>query len=189
MREELIYIHHMATPRDVLLVSEELESLGLQVKEVEVGTAAFLSAGQVSGRKLEEALHRIGYQVLQKKDKLFIEQLKSLLQEYLSKLHSSLDLPLLSVFLEKQLKMTYPTLSKRFRKIERRTIENYFIGMKANKVKSLLQTTDLSLEEVALRLNYRDSRSLARMFKEATGVSVYDFRKGDRAGHLLPSGG
>lgn len=179
----------MATPRDVLLVSEELESLGLQVKEVEVGTAAFLSAGQVSGRELEMALQRIGYQVLQKKDKLFIEQVKSLLQEYLVRLHGSLDLPLLSVFLEKQLKMAYPTISKRFRKIERRTIESYFIKMKAHKVKSLLQTTDLSMEDIALRLNYRNSRSLARMFKDATGVSVYDFKRGDRAGHLLTSGG
>lgn len=185
MREELIYIHHMATPRDVLLVSNELESLGLQVKEIEVGTAAFLNRGDVSAQELEEALKRLGFQLIQKKDKLFIEQVKSLLNDYLSNLCNRLDLPVLSVYLEKQMEMVYTTISKRFRKIEERTLENYFINLKADKVKVLLQSSDLSLEEIAFRLNYRSPRSLARMFKETTGFSIKDFKKGDRPAYLL----
>lgn len=185
MQEELIYIHHMSTPRDVLLVSHELEGLGLQVKEIEIGTAAFLNRGDVSSQELEEALKRLGFQLLQKKDKLFIEEVKRLLNDYLENLYKRLDLPLMSVFLEKQMEMVYATISKRFRKIERRTIENYFISLKAEKVKSLLQTDDLSLQEIAFRLNYRSPRSLARMFRETTGLSIRDFIKGDRPGYLM----
>lgn len=175
----------MLTPRDVLLVSHELEGLGLQVKEIEIGTAAFLNPGHVSSQDLEAALKGLGFQVLQKEDKLFMEQLKGLLDEYLANLYGRLDLPLLSVYLEKQMGIVYGAISKRFRKIERRTIENYFIALKVEKVKNLLQTTDLALEDIALRLNYRNPRSLARLFKETTGHSIREFRKGDRPGYLL----
>ena len=185
MQEELIYIHHMLTPRDVLLLSNELESLGLQVKEIEIGTAAFLNPANVSARELEAAVERLGFLMLQKKDKLFIEQVKSLLEEYLENLYRRLDLPLLSVYLEGQMDIAYSTISKRFRKIERRTLESYFIGLKAEKVKNLLQTTDLSLEDIALRLNYRNQHSLARMFKETTGLSIKSFKKDDRPDSLL----
>ncbi len=185
MKEELIYIHHMLTPRDVLLVSNELESLGLQVKEIEVGTAAFVNNGNVSAQELEEALKRLGFQVLQKRDKLFIEQVKSLLNDYLANLYKRLDLPVLSVYLEQKMSMVYTTISKRFSKIERRTLENYFIGLKAAKVKDLLQSSDLSLEEIAFRLNYRSPRSLSRMFKDTTGLSIKDFKRRDRPGYLL----
>lgn len=185
MEEELIYIHHMATPRDVLLVSNALERLGLQVKEIEIGTAAFLNPGNVSYHQLEETVRELGFQLLDKKDKLFLEQVKGFLEDYLDKLFKRLDLPLLSVFLEKQMEMVYATISKRFRKIENRTIENYFIKLKADKVKSLLHTTDLSIEEIAIRLNYRNPRSLARMFKESTGLSLKKFKDGERPGYLL----
>lgn len=176
MQEELIYIHHMTTPRDVLLVSSALESLGLHVQEIEVGTAAFLSSGDISFKELEGTLSQLGFRLLHKKDKLFLEQVKSLLEEYLDKLSEYLDLPLLSVYLEKQMEMGYATLSKRFRKIEDRTIENYFIKLKTEKVKSLLQTTDLSIEEIALRLKYKNPRSLARMFRYSTGLSLKKFK-------------
>lgn len=184
MKEEIIYIHNMLTTRDVLSVSNELERMGMQVKKVELGAAAFMNPINMPAKKLSEALNTVGYRVIQKWEKEFIDQVKSLLSLYLEKLRANPEPPLLSFFLERQLGLAYATISKRFRRIEGRSIENYYISLKVNRIKELIQNTNLSIKEIAVSLNYSSPGSLARTFKGSTGFSVYSYRNNDRIGYF-----
>lgn len=187
-KEEIVYIQNMLTPRDILSVNNELERLGLKVKGVELGTAAFINTGNLKRKELVKALKDVGYYVLEKKEKEFVDQAKNCIGVYLDKLYSNIEVPLLSDFLEEQMGMSYGRISKQFRKLERRTIENYFISLKVDKVKSLINTTNLSIRDIALRMKYSGPQTLAKTFKETTGLSIYQYKKKDHPGFLMAYG-
>ncbi|WP_017730562.1 helix-turn-helix domain-containing protein [Nafulsella turpanensis] len=185
MQEELIYIHNMTSPRDILSVSNELERIGLKVKEIELGTAAFVNSVNIKAKDLAVALEKIGFRVLQKQDKELTEEVKFLLGNYLAMLREKGAVPNLSDFLEEQMKKPFSSVSKRFRKIEGRTIENYYISLKMEYVKHLLNSSSMSVSEISARLHYSSARSLARVFKEHTGYSIYDFRNKERMAFMM----
>ena len=185
MQEELIYIQNMRTPRDILLVSHELERLGLRVKEIELGTAAVINSVNLRAQDLVLAMEKIGFRVLQKQEKDLIEEVKFLVDAYLDSLNGKSEVPLLSDFLEERMKKPYVAISRRFRKIEGSTIENLFIRLKMERVKYLLNYSDLSIEEIAHRLNYSSARSLARTFKLTSGFPVNDFRNKEKMAYMM----
>lgn len=187
-KEEIIYIQNMLTPRDILSVNNELERLGLKVKSIELGTAAFINIVSLKKEELAKALKNIGYNVLEKSEKEFIDQVKHWINTYLEKLYTNIELPLLSDFLEDHMAIPYSRISKQFRKMEKRTIENYYIGLKVDKVKSLINTTDLSIKDIALRMKYSGPQTLAKTFKETTGLSIYQYKNKDLPGYLMAYG-
>lgn len=188
MKEEIIYIQNMLTTRDILAVSNTLEQLGLKVREIELGTAAFINTTNQDTEALAKALAAIGYRLLQKDEKDFVDQVKFWVEDYLGKRYANTEQSLLSDFLEGNMAMPYSRISKRFRKIENRTIENYFIGLKVEKVKNLINTTDLSIKDIASRMNYSGPQSLAKAFKGTTGLSIYHYKNKDHPGYLLAYG-
>ena len=185
MQEELIYIQNMRTPRDILLVSNELERLGLRVKEIELGTAAVINSINLGVEDMVLALEKIGFRVLQKQEKELAEEVKFLMNAYLKALNEKPDMPLLSVFLEERMQKPYVAISRRFRKIEGNTIEKTFVSLKMERVKDLLNSSDLSIEEIAHRLNYSSARSLARVFKLTSGLPVYDYRNKEKMAYMM----
>lgn len=189
MKEEIIYLQNMISPRDILLVSNELERLGMQVKEIELGTASFMSSGKVGQEELARALKDVGYRLVQKEEKDFVEQVKMLLTEYLDQLCQHKEqVPLMSAFLEDRMNIPYSSISKRFRKIEERTVENYLIFLKVSKVKKLINSTNLDIPAIARCLNYSSPGSLARVFREVTGFSVYDFKNKEKGAYRMAAG-
>ena len=59
MNEEIVYIDNMSSPRDILLVSQALEHVGLRVKEIELGAAAFMNPDMVERVIIGKALENI----------------------------------------------------------------------------------------------------------------------------------
>ena len=176
MKEEIIYIQDMESPRDIMLVSQELESLGVRVKSIELGTAAYINLQDRSKETIERALKGIGYRVVEKSEKEFADNVKLFIGMYLEKIGACMQVPLLSSFLEEQMGVAYATISKRFRKIENLPVGKYFIRLKMGKVKNMLQSTDMSIKDISACLNYSNPRSLARKFREETGFSLNDFK-------------
>lgn len=178
----------MDSPRDVLVVKNELESLGVIVKEIELGTAAYINSPNLDLKKVKEAIEGLGFGVLEKSEREFADSIKFFLGIYLEKLGACAQLPRLSVFLENQMGMPYSSISKRFRKIENQTVEKYFIRLKMGRVKSLLQSTDMSIKDISSALNYSNPRSLARKFREVTGLSLHHFRNKNFGFYNMASG-
>lgn len=187
-KEEIIYIQNMLTPRDIMAVSNVLERLGLKVKEIELGTAAFINVTHQNSEVLAKNLAAIGYRLFEKEEKYFVDQVKHGVSDYLRKRNANLEVSLLSDFLENYMGMPYARISKRFRKIEGRTIENFFISLKIEKVKSLINTTDLTIKDIAVQMKYSGPKTLAKTFRERTGLSIYHYKRRDHPGFLLSYG-
>ena len=70
----------------------------------------------------------------------------------------------------------YHYLSNLFSEVEGITIEKYFIKQKIEKVKELLKYDELSLNEIADKLNYSSAAYLSTQFKEITGFTPSHFK-------------
>ena len=70
----------------------------------------------------------------------------------------------------------YKTLSRLFSANENITIEKYFIKLKIEKVKELIQLKQLSFSDIGYILDYRSVNHLSRQFKEVMGMSITDYK-------------
>ena len=70
----------------------------------------------------------------------------------------------------------YNYLSNLFSEVEGTTIEKYFIAQKIEKVKELLVYDELTLSEIALRLNYSSISYLSNQFRKVTGLTPSHFK-------------
>ena len=83
----------------------------------------------------------------------------------------------LSDVLNSKIHHDYNYLSNLFSEIEGTTIEKYFIAQKIEKVKELLVYDELSLSEIAFRLNYSSVAYLSNQFKKVTGLTPSYFKQ------------
>lgn len=83
----------------------------------------------------------------------------------------------LSDVLIDQLHQDYNYLSNLFSEVEGTTIKKYFIAQKIEKVKKLLVYNELSLAEIAFRLNYSSVVYLSNQFKKVTGLLSSYFKQ------------
>lgn len=177
MEETIIYVRPMVSPLDILQVSRLLQQCGVQVKEVELGAAAFINAQEVSERALQQALAEKGYQLITKADKEFLTQVKRCVRSYLEEGPHLMNQQLLSECLEENLPFSYSYISKRFSRLEGQTLESFCISQKISKIKALLRETKLDKPAIALKLRYNSKAYMARQFKEQTGQSMEDYRR------------
>lgn len=167
----------MVCNRCIMVVQNELEKLGLPVKQVELGEVELerkLSAGEKEN--ITAALSPLGFEVIDDKKSRVIEKIKTTIIDLVH--HQDGDMQQnLSGELSSKLHQEYHHLSKLFSEVEGTTIEKYFIAQKIEKVKELLVYDELSLSEIAHRLNYSSVAYLSNQFKKVTGLTPTHFRQ------------
>ena len=125
---------------------------------------------------LSEALVRLGFQIIDDKKSRIIEKIKNIIIELVH--HQDNDTKTnLSEVLSNKLHHDYNHLSNLFSEIEGTTIEKYLIAQKIEKVKELLVYDELSLSEIAFRLNYSSVAYLSNQFKKVTGLTPSHFKQ------------
>ena len=82
----------------------------------------------------------------------------------------------ISKYLSKNLNLDYSYLSNLFSSVEGKTIEQYFIQQKIEKVKEFLVYDELTLSEIAYRLGYSSVAHLSNQFKKVTGLTPSHFK-------------
>ena len=83
----------------------------------------------------------------------------------------------LSIYLSQNLHHEYTYLSSFFSSVEGRTIENYFIEQRIEKVKELLVYKEMSLSEISFELEYSSVAHLSNQFKKITGLTPSHFKE------------
>src|SRR5699024_8440145 len=96
---------------------------------------------------------------------------------YVQNLEGLEETPKLSGYLSEKLHQNYSSLSTVFSESEQTTIEKYLIHLKIERVKEWLSYGELTLSEIAYKLNYSSVAYLSRQFKQITGLSVTDYKK------------
>lgn len=172
MQEEIVYIQNMGSPRDILLVSKTLESLGLQVKEVEVGTAAYINSGTVSQQEVQQALERCGFNVIDSQEKEFSEQVRQSLSTYIDLLLQGKPESELPHYLETYFNSSFDCINHQYRMLTGTTILEYYKRLRVERAKALLANANLTLVDIAERLSFGNLKNLKRLFAEVTGHPI-----------------
>lgn len=85
------------------------------------------------------------------------------------------DFDLNQIALDLELNPSY--LSRWFKECIGETYTEYIKRLKINEVKRLLTESELSLKEIALKVNYSSDSALAKAFKKETGLTPQTYRK------------
>ena len=141
-------------------VIRELNTLGYDIKSVELGQIILDEKKSIQNSKLEKELKKHGFEIIQEETEVLIEEMKIVL---IKKIENQDDANI-SSFLTKTFNKSYSALSKVFSKTEGMTIEKYEINLKIEKVKELIQLGQLNFSEIAYTLNYNNSGHLAKQF-------------------------
>jgi len=172
-----LFIKDRLCPQSPSRVLESLVSLGLHplgLTNGEVELEEDLTPWDHDA--LYHALQNQGLELMTDRESILAEKLRLLI---IDMIHRSQDAPRIrySEFLSRQLQLNYTYLSKLFSRINRITIEHFIITHKIERVKHLLLTNELTLTEIAWRLNYSSTAHLSAQFKRVTGITASLFRK------------
>lgn len=174
---ETLFIKNMVCNRCILVVEQELAKLNLPVKSIALGEVVLENSISNSDKKhLQGVLQSLGFELIDDKKSKLIEKIKTLIIDMVH--HQDTEMKTnLSQILSENLQQDYNYLSNLFSEIEGITIEKYFIAQKIEKVKELLVYDELSLSEIAYKLNYSSVAYLSNQFKKVTGLSPSHFKK------------
>ncbi len=161
----------MVCPRCISTVKEVLNANNAKFEEVNLGIAHLASPlTEEQNLHITDQLLSHGFEILEDKNDQTIEKIKTILIDI-----THYDKPIhnvkLSEVLSKELQTDYSSLSKLFSQNQGITIENYFQKQKIEKVKELLSYNELSISEIAYRLDYSNPAHLSSQFKRFTGIS------------------
>ena len=175
-----IYIKNMVCDRCKLVVTSELEKLGVHPLVVELGEVTLETDLDPSEKEnFGQALETLGFEIIDTRKNRLVEKAKTLIIDLVHRQNGELKINL-SDYLAGQLQHDYKYISNLFSEMEGSTVEKYFIAQKIEKVKELLAYDELTLSEIAYRLNYSSVAHLSNQFKKVTGMSPSDFKSLDR---------
>jgi AraC-like DNA-binding protein len=175
------WIKNMVCSRCLTVIKQELEKLKVIILSLELGKLIVKTDKNINPTLLSsifKVLQSNGFEIVQNEDEMLIEKIKIILIELL------VDLPLsikvnISELLSSLLHREYKTLSKLFSKKEKTTIEKYFIKLKIEKAKELIQLKQYSFSDIAYQLDYSSINHLSRQFREIIGMSMTDYKNSE----------
>lgn len=176
-----LYIKNMVCSRCILVVQNELQKLGISPIDIRLGEVELdEDLRTLPWEKLEAALHPYGFELLTDRKKQLTEQVKTAIIELVHYPVGVLKTNL-SDYLSERLQVEYASLSAIFSETEQHTIEKFFIQQKIEKAKELLTYGELSLSEIADRLNYSSVAHLSTQFKKVCGLTPSAYKVGQSA--------
>jgi len=172
-----LYIKYMVSLRCKMMVKSELEKLGITSASVDLGMVEIqedLTEEQLT--TFGENLKKSGLGLLDDKKNILVEKIKSIIIEMI---HYSDEVPEVndSDYISEKLGYDYTYLSNTFSAVKGITIQQYIIQHKIERVKELLLYDELSLTEIAYRLNYSSVAHLSNQFKKVTGLTPTYFKE------------
>ena len=161
-----LHIKNMVCNRCKIVVKSELEKLGLHIITVNLGNVEILEESiENQKEKLEKSFQLLGFELLDNKISKTVERIKNLIIDLVHNQNTVLKINL-SQYLSQDLLQDYNTISNLFSDVEGTTIEHYYISQKIEKVKELLIYDELSLSQIADKMQYSDVAHLSNQFKK-----------------------
>ena len=105
-----------------------------------------------------------------------VDDIKQRVMEYLALGMDSQNTKL-SEFIIRKINYDYSYLSDLFSSIEGKTIEQYFILQRIERVKELIVYDQLSFTEISYQTGFSSVHHLSSQFKKVTGLSPTHFKK------------
>lgn len=187
MRYKTIYLKGMVCNRCLMTVKSELKKLGHTPVKLSLGQVSYVLAESSDDQQLLQRLSSFGFHLLEDKKARLTREVKTIIQMVYN---GDFDFPE-KFRLANHLKQLFPndfhSLSNAFISIEKKTIEQYMIEYRMQKVKEFLVYTQLGLSDIAFNLNFNSVAHLSAQFKQQTGLTPSFFKKVRREKERLDS--
>lgn len=172
-----LHIRNMVCNRCILVVDGVLRHLGLEVLSVELGVVRLAGRpDQTTTGQLRAALEALGFSLIDDPRQRLAEQVRNLIVAIVHEQDEALRVNL-SERLRAATGHGYGYLSRLFSGITGTTIERYYIAQRIERVKELLTYGELTLSQIADRMNYSSTAHLSAQFKSVTGMTPSRFRR------------
>lgn len=186
MSSRKYYIKGMVCERCIEAVRTVFENSGVNVLEIGLGEVELIAGAEMKEAPIESKLKGLGFSLLRDKNQLLVKGIKEVVADVYS---GSFDFPRhfqFSNYISCRLCTSYKKISRIFSAIEGRTLEQYILQYKIDKIKELLVYTELSLSAIAFQLDYSSVAHLSGQFKSFTGLTPSFFKalKSDKKGRL-----
>jgi AraC-like DNA-binding protein len=172
------WIKNMVCNRCLKVIKQELQQLDVTVLSLELGRLLVEAPNKTNNEivnTVTAVLHANDFEIVQNEEEMLVERIKIILIEQLQELPLHIKVKT-SELLASSLHKDYKALSKLFSTNEKTTIEKYFIKLKIEKVKELIQLKQLSFSDIGYLLDYSSVNHLSRQFKEVIGMSMNDYK-------------
>ena len=169
-----------------MLVKDELEKLGLQYVNVDLGMVELVeNITEKKREQLRQNLLKSGLELLDDQKSILVEKIKNVIIEMV---HYADELPAVnySDYISEKLNHDYTYLSNIFSEVKGITIQQFIIIHKIERAKELLFYGELNLTENSFRLHYSSVAHLSNQFKKITGLSPSAFKllKGQKRSNI-----
>ena len=171
-----LYVKNMVCDRCIRVVTQELENIGLDVRNVTLGEVTLTgSSRNLPMDQIKKTLEENGFELIEDRKARIIERLKLAI---IRLIREPGDRKLkYSASLSKELGLEYHYLSTLFSSVENVTIEQYIIRQRIERAKELLKYGEMTLSEIAYELGYSSVQHLSNQFKHITGLTPTQFKR------------
>src|SRR5262245_11644063 len=149
-----LHIKNMVCQRCIMTVEGIFDNLKIPSHHISLGEAHLesnLSKEQID--VLQHELNKVGFELIDSRVNKLIENIKQAVMEYLNLGMDSQNFKL-SSFITNKIPYDYSYLSDLFSSIEGKTIEQFFMLQRIEKVKELLVYDQLSLTEISYQTGF-----------------------------------
>lgn len=170
----------MVCNRCISAVEQLFSALQIPVQEVKLGEVLLekeLKLKEIS--QLKQELSKVGFELIETRSEKLIEDIKRITIEYLNSDYIQNKIPL-SLFLTQHLSYDYSYLSDLFSKKEHKTIEQFFIFQRIEKVKALILLNQFTFSEIAFQVGFSSVHHMSSQFKKVTQMTPSAFKRLER---------
>lgn len=172
-----LYIKNMVCNRCIMAVQNVLDKNDVAVKAISLGEVELEEdLTQNTQQQIKTELEALGFELIDDKKSQIVEKIKTVIIDLVHRQDNETQRNL-SDILSSELHHDYHYLSSLFSEIEATTIEQYYIVQKIERVKELLIYDELSLSQIADKLNYSSVAYLSNQFKKVTGLTTSHFKQ------------
>ncbi|WNH09331.1 helix-turn-helix domain-containing protein [Thalassobellus suaedae] len=159
------------------VLETKLNELNIKHKIVAFGEIELLEkVPSETYEALNNTLIDYGIEIVENQKSILVQKIKDVIIDMVFNDDSTVNVKS-SVYLSEKLGHSYGYLSNLFSEVTYTSIENFIIIQKIEYTKQLLITTDLSLTEIAFKLNYSSVAHLSTQFKNTTGITPSAFQR------------
>jgi len=167
----------MVSKRCIIRVREVIESIGLNIVEIDLGNieiAEQLTSEQKS--YIATKLLASGLQLREDQDYVMLDSARHWIIDTIANTEEDDDKHLISMMGD-ALHCSRRQLAQLFARYLNTTMQHYIISQRIERAKYLLQVEDMSLTNIAYKLNYSSVAHLSYQFKKITGMTPTFFKE------------
>lgn len=158
------------------ILEEKLAVFNVKYNLINTNEILFLeSIDTATYEKIAAVLNEYGFEIIENQKNIIVQKIKETIIEMI--FNEEAPAVKSSVYLAEKLNHSYGYLSNLFSEVTYTSIENFIIIQKIEYVKKLITLHNLTLTEIAFKLNYSSVAHLSSQFKNTTGITPSAFQR------------